>query len=194
MNTINYAVFPSIITEVFCDSYYTIRNSLIDWIYQYQKTTNTVIFSNRGGWQSPSHFHEQESFLEFKDFILNNTYIALQYYNCDFKLSNMWININKSGNYNTQHCHPKSILSGVFWVKTSDNCGKLSFQSPNSFVEAPLLDSMDENIKKDQNYYHTFDFCPQEGRIILFPSHLYHLVEPNESEEDRISIAFNLNT
>jgi len=26
----------------------------------------------------------------------------------------------------------------------------------------------------------------------MFPSHLMHLVEPNESDEDRISIAFNL--
>ena len=30
------------------------------------------------------------------------------------------------------------------------------------------------------------------GKIIIFPSHLHHLVEENKSNDDRISVSFNL--
>ena len=33
---------------------------------------------------------------------------------------------------------------------------------------------------------------PQEGMIMFFPSWLEHDVEPSKSDEDRISIAFNV--
>ena len=32
---------------------------------------------------------------------------------------------------------------------------------------------------------------PLEGRIIMFPSWLWHCVEPNESNDIRISVSFN---
>jgi len=188
----NYTVFPSIITETQCDLYNYIRKDLIDWIYKYQSTTETVYMSNRGGWQSPSDFYQQESFSEFKNYILNNTFQSLTHYNRRFELDNMWININKKGNYNAAHWHPGCILSGVFWIKVPENCGKLVFQNPHSFVEHKLMGCVDNDVKKEHNYYPTFEFTPQEGTLITFPSHLQHLVEPNESDEDRISIAFNL--
>ena len=36
-----------------------------------------------------------------------------------------------------------------------------------------------------------FFYEPKRGRILLFPSYLGHEVEPNITDEDRISIAFN---
>jgi len=188
----NYTVFPSIITETECDLYHYIRKDLIDWIYNYQSMTDSVFLTNRGGWQSPSDFYQQESFSEFKNYILSNTFQSLTHYNHRFELRNMWININKKDNYNEIHCHPASILSGVFWVKTPKNCGKLIFPNPHSFVEYDLIECIDSDVKKEHNYTHTFGFAPQEGTLITFPSHLQHLVELNESDEDRISIAFNL--
>ena len=34
-------------------------------------------------------------------------------------------------------------------------------------------------------------FKPQEGEMMIFPAWLRHAVTPNESTQDRISIAFN---
>jgi uncharacterized protein (TIGR02466 family) len=193
MNIHNYTVFPSILTEVECDLFKYIQKDLIEWIYSYQKTTESVSHSNRGGWQSPSNFHLDKSFSEFKNYILNNSYQSLQHYNCNFCLSNMWININKKRDYNICHDHPNSILSGVFWIDVPDNSGRLVFRSPNYFIENLLLDNVTEEVKKTYNYSHTFEFFPKEGTVVLFPSHLLHHVEMNETDQDRISIAFNLN-
>ena len=32
---------------------------------------------------------------------------------------------------------------------------------------------------------------PKEGRILMFPAWLWHCVEPNESNDIRISVSFN---
>ena len=41
-------------------------------------------------------------------------------------------------------------------------------------------------------YCGDYDFYPKEGRLLLFPSHLTHLVQQNESRQDRVSISFNI--
>ncbi len=37
-------------------------------------------------------------------------------------------------------------------------------------------------------------YKPTEGLFIIFPSWLWHGVEPNQSEESRISLSFNIGT
>lgn len=186
-------LFPSIVSEVDCDYFTFIQSHLIDWIYNYQKNTDGVVHSNSGGWQSPSDFYLDDSFSEFADYILQNSLAALTHYNLEFKMSNMWININRKGDYNMMHNHPLSVMSGVLWVKTPEKCGSLRFESPHSFTQHLLLNNVDSEVAKEQNYYSEYTFNPKEGTMILFPSDLLHGVEPNESDEDRISIAFNLN-
>lgn len=193
MNIHHRTLFPSIVSEVECDYFKLIQPNLIDWIYNYQKTTYSAVHSNRGGWQSPSDFYLDDSFSEFSNYIIQNSLIALTHYNLEFELSNMWININRRGDYNIIHDHPGSTISGVLWVKTPKNCGSLVFHSPHSFVQHLLLQNVDSEIAKEQNYYDNYMFNPKEGTMIIFPSDLKHGVEPNESDEDRISIAFNLN-
>jgi uncharacterized protein (TIGR02466 family) len=186
-------LFPSIVTEIECDFYSFIQPNLIEWIYDYQKITDGVIISNRGGWQSPSDFYLDESFNIFTDYILKHALMGLGHYDLDFKLSNMWININKKGDYNISHNHPQSIISGVFWAKTPEKCGSLVFHSPNDFTQNLLLENVQPEVEKKQNYSSFYNFTPKEGTMIIFPSDLLHAVESNESDEDRISIAFNLN-
>jgi uncharacterized protein (TIGR02466 family) len=193
MNITNYALFPTIVTEVECNLFKYIKEDLTRWIYNYKSKTEGVVHSNRGGWQSPSDFYADPSFSEFAEYIVKNANDALCHYTCKFGLNNIWININKKGDYNVCHDHPKSTISGVLWVKTPENCGKLSFRSPHSFVEHSLFEYADETIKKERNYYNDFHFFPKEGTMVLFASHLLHDVDQNESDEDRISIAFNLN-
>lgn len=191
MNVFNHAVFPSIITEIECACFDHIQQPLIDWIYEYQKKDTGVVISNRGGWQSHSDFYKEESFSKYFHYILQSSLSEIKFYNYNFKLANMWININEKNSYNVAHCHPVSLLSGVLWVKTPDNCGELKFSSPNLFSESELLSNAILEVKREKNYTTEVSFNPSAGKMLLFPAHLQHYVEPNESDEDRISIAFN---
>ena len=49
-----------------------------------------------------------------------------------------------------------------------------------------------EEIAKEYNLYNVYWMEPLEGTIIMFPSHIQHGVDMNESRQDRISASFNL--
>jgi uncharacterized protein (TIGR02466 family) len=193
MKIYRHSIFPSIISEIQCETYNEVKTDMLTWIYEYSLHNTGICVSNRGGWHSTSDMHHQASFDKIKTYIEEHISVGLLMYNCNFKIDAMWININQKGNYNACHDHPGSILSGVFWVKSSDNCGKLTFHSKSSFMEYELIKNIDDDIAKSFNYYEEFEFTPIEGSLVIFPAHLMHDVEPNDSDEDRISISFNLN-
>ena len=103
-----------------------------------------------------------------------------------------WININPPGAFNVKHNHPASDLAGVLWIKAPKNSGKIVFDSPNNHSSYHEIESYSEEFKYSSNIYQTFYFIPTEGTILIFPSYLRHLVEENKSEEDRISVSFNI--
>src|SRR5690606_27987722 len=37
----------------------------------------------------------------------------------------------------------------------------------------------------------SFDACPEEGRVVIFPSHLMHMVFPDEGDEDRVIVSLH---
>jgi len=146
--------------------------------------------SNVNGYQSKHFFKEKDLVIKpalykiFKDSICNVL-------NGDIKLLNYWININGKGAYNRKHNHPQANFSGVYFIQSPKNCGELIFDNPHSFTAFDELSS----YKKDfinQGYQHkAIAVKPKAGRLIIFPSYLMHGVQENESDEERISIAFN---
>ena len=104
----------------------------------------------------------------------------------------MWININGKGHYNKLHHHPLSDLSGVFWIKASKNSGNLEFTSPHDFVQANEMSCYTKKYRDDNKIFSSYYFNPSAGRVMIFPSFLLHHVLPNNSNEDRISVSFNL--
>ncbi|MDB4335712.1 2OG-Fe(II) oxygenase family protein [bacterium] len=102
-----------------------------------------------------------------------------------------WININGKKDYNVAHAHPKGIISGVFYVKVPENSGEIILQHPGlQVLESYWSSYYDEYTKYNSA---TWSFAPKENKLLLFPSWLLHSVEPNLSDEKRISISFNFN-
>ena len=154
-------------------------------------------FSNYGGYQSNN--------LENNEY----TYLFLsQISNCvkelsdgigikrrRLKLHNFWCNFNGPKDFNTLHTHPQSLISGVFYIKTPDNCGNLILKNRNGDLIKSYFDQW--YLKEEQDYElneitsQIWRIIPEKNNIILFPSWLEHYVEPNNSTEERISIAFN---
>ena len=98
-----------------------------------------------------------------------------------------WINENNYSNYNILHSHlGNSIsLSGIYYVKHPLKSGKLGFYNTNH--EGTSLPFIFEGF----DTYNWLDV--KEGDFLLFPSSYRHCVGPNLSDENRISISFNLN-
>ena len=102
------------------------------------------------------------------------------------KMDESWINYSKPNYYQEFHMHPESDISGIFYVTAPANSGDLLFNSPSSAFNYHKLTHRSRRMHPNVTYQ------PYEGRTIMFPSYLEHMVGLNKSENERISIAFNV--
>ena len=151
--------------------------SALEYVYSLRGAYGSIQASNIGGWQLP---------IEYSDTPLCtilNKMVSLanrKYGGGPFQIDNAWININKSGDYNTPHIHPGSVLSGCLYLKVP--AGDIYFIDPRPMhrFTTPMEQSTYKSIK------------PMEGSCIIFPSWLEHGVTPYPGEGDRVTIAFNM--
>lgn len=186
------SIFPSICHFIHDESYQDTKDSLIKWLYDYSKKNKGVEISNAGGYQSSSDFYYDRGFKPYLKRLTGLLGQLSNFYTCSFAIKNMWFNINKPGDYNKGHIHPDCDMVGVWWLQCDDKSGTLQFDNPNLHGQYKMLANLNEQIKKEVNFYTCYFLQPTEGTIALMPSNLYHWVEKNESSKDRISIAFNL--
>ena len=104
-------------------------------------------------------------------------------------LGGMWANVNPPGGMNRAHMHPNSLWSGVYYVKAPQNCGHLKIDDPRSVASMSRPKQKEEQLP-DRLLRETH-YEPIAGRCIMFPSWLMHCVDPNNSNDIRISVSFN---
>jgi uncharacterized protein (TIGR02466 family) len=146
--------------------------------------------SNLGGWQSKD-FADYSKIRNFEYKIKECFYSCFEqmgYHKPNDIIMNCWININKKGDRNKPHVHSHSVYSGVYYVKTNDKSGNIIFE--RNQLDAFLIGAVPVKTPTELN---SCKVChkPVNGKVVIFPSQISHYVEPNESDEDRISIAFN---
>lgn len=100
-------------------------------------------------------------------------------------ITQSWANYTEEGQYHHKHAHPNSIVSGVFYPKANRAVDKIYFYKDGY-----------ERIKFPADEYNSYNseswwFEVGAGDLILFPSHLTHMVQSKKDEDTRISIAFN---
>ncbi len=101
----------------------------------------------------------------------------------------MWGVINSRGHSNATHNHPGSWLSGVYYAKVPKNvakAGSLGFRDP--ILARTYTRSFYRSVQAE-----VCAIEPGEGKMMIFPSWCEHHVAPNNTDEDRIAIAFNIN-
>jgi len=143
------------------------------------------------GWHSPTTMHQKEEYTPLIKELYNMMHEVWKEEWLDRKpfLGNMWANINYSGGYNRPHIHPNSLFSGVYYVKTQNNCGNLVVNDPRPGIQTTMPSRVKGTPPKD--LWREAHFIPQTGRIIMFPACLWHCVENNNSNDVRISVSFN---
>jgi len=124
---------------------------------------------------------KQKIIKAYEDFLNNNLH-----YENKFKITTSWITRTLPSQKSHAHNHLNSMFSGVFYIQTKKNCGKIQFQ--NLFNKTFHL-----NVKSYNIYNSDFwEIEPLDGLILIFPSEIYHQVLENFSDIERVSIAFNL--
>lgn len=184
--------FPSMVHEFKNPEFGDIKNELIEYVYNERKNDpEGESFSNRGGWQStPFKISDENNIIHsyIYDSIANFTVI-----NQDTRMYvDAWMNINPKGAGNEKHTHPSCAFAGVIWLKIPENSGNLFFYSPFGHIGIDEIMAYDQDFVNSFNIPHTAFTTPEEGKMLIFSSHLEHSVSENNSDEDRISISFNI--
>lgn len=158
-------------------------DSTIEKILDHQRNVPTVDRSNTGGYQGHG----------FKDPCLKDLIKNLIPQRADKPIKSFemqtWVNVNDTDHWNDIHQHndPGVLLSGIIYIKTPKKCGNLRLYDPRFFLAG---NAYFQYYNQGQGNYITVE--PKESMIIFFPPYLPHMVEPNRSDQTRMSIAFNI--
>jgi uncharacterized protein (TIGR02466 family) len=104
----------------------------------------------------------------------------------NFKIMNSWINIAEKGVKHDYHSHPGYTIAGVYYFRVSDEQGGICFNNPNLMI-------YNAHFPEGRCSPQSVELIPKDGDIVLFPAWLQHSTHENKTDEERISIAFNIN-
>jgi uncharacterized protein (TIGR02466 family) len=102
----------------------------------------------------------------------------------DYRIQGAWSVRLRPGGFHRDHFHPEGWLSSAFYVETPDAAldtpdrqGWIRFGQPPYVTQPPL--PADHYVR------------PKPGRLVLFPSYMWHGTVPFTTDEARMTIAFD---
>ena len=146
--------------------------------------------SDTKNWQSIADLHKMIIYDTLTNKILEyskNVFDKLELKYDSFKITDMWSNVLKPGETHRPHTHSNNMLSGVYYVDAIETSG-IIFTDPR-----PQAGVIQPDVNKqilDNASIVKYDSAT--NRMILFPSWLQHYVPVNETNKNRISVAFNI--
>jgi len=144
------------------------------------------------GWHSKDKLHQRPEMQDFLTILHDNIAEVSRAYRIDTKqagleLATSWIIVNGTFASGAVHCHPNAFLSGVYYINAPENCGDIYFQDPRHAAlmgACPVTEHAPWTVRQ-------ISYRPTPGGMLIFPSWLYHGVEPNLSDTPRVSLSFN---
>ena len=151
-------------------------------------------YSNEGCWRSNFEYGNEINWLreEVKNYTIQicNTYatidnvfkeqISKENNMLDFKI---WTNVNEPNSTNDIHTHKEFSFACTYYLQGT-NTGKLTFINP-----ANILNEC--NLKSP--FVRNYSVEPKDGDLFIWPAWIPHKVDRNESDRQRINLAFNIN-
>ena len=163
----------------------TFNEDFTSWILGIKEKEKSVRKSNRGGWQSELYDSKNEMFEplinEIREFC-SNLPLNIK----EIIIPQLWVNVNKRGDWNIIHQHGQYDLSGTYYVKVPKDSGRLVFRDPRpaAIGNKFMINRFDNGEIKNVNV--------MEGMLGIWPAYLDHFVEPSNTDEERISISFDI--
>lgn len=106
-------------------------------------------------------------------------------YQVDLRITQSWANYTNTGQFHHKHEHPNSFVSGVFYVDTDPEQDRIYFYR-SGYQQIKFL-TENWNEFNSESWW----FTAEPNKLLLFPSHLTHMVETKQGENTRISVSFN---
>ena len=139
--------------------------------------------------QTEPDLHNLPSFKQLSIFVsqlCSDALIQEGYEKQKIEITQMWANRQTDGSHHPPHTHGNSILSGIYYIKSTDNSAKTQFFDPK--IQAHRFKPRREKSNWDNSSM--IEFSAVTGTGLIFPSWLSHWTPINTDE--RISISWNI--
>lgn len=103
--------------------------------------------------------------------------------NIYYRISTSWFAKFEAGCYAHIHNHGHADISGAYYFKMPEGASEFFITSPTPQFDPSFL------------FHHLgfrTNFAPPQGSLMMMPGFINHGVKMNETEEDRVSLAFNI--
>jgi uncharacterized protein (TIGR02466 family) len=143
------------------------------------------------GWQSEQTLHQRAELAQLVTCIQAATRSILRFLRVGpegFDITGCWATVLARDAAHKPHSHPNNYLSGVYYLRTHPGADTINFHDPRhqaGVIRPPVVELTGENT--DQVVVRV-----SNGTMLLFPSYLEHSVDASDSDEERISISFNI--
>ena len=92
------------------------------------------------------------------------------------------------GDRHGRHCHPGSLLSGVYYLKVPEGSAEIMFYDPR-----PAKDILNIPRKESTEVNRTdIKIQPKQGTLLIWESWIHHEVLYNHSKDARTTVVFNI--
>jgi uncharacterized protein (TIGR02466 family) len=189
-------IMPIFINFLAVESLRLDNEKLEKFCLERKKASAGRVVSNGGGWQSDNLDITTPELAELFAEVgkrLDEVHRAFEFNPSTRQvITEAWININQKGHFNYSHDHPGSLFSAVYYVKGGADKGELELKTPIAAHTYTISGEMVGSFNAFTG--HAMVIPPVTGDLLIFPSWLLHRVNMSQSEEERISIAFNTRT
>ena len=185
-------ILGDFIHEYTLDNHEQLNKAAIEFFYALKEMNwkgPSDQISNRKGWQKNNVESlpqmtalSKAIFTEFEKFVVAELAPVKE---LSIYLGNMFVNINPPGAYHLPHIHD-GHWTGVYYLSAPKDCGDLSIMKPHQCATQAEQTKWFANVRLEE------DITPKAGTGYFFPTHLVHYVHENLSDEDRISVAYNI--
>lgn len=155
-----------------------------EWLFSGEKKDKSLSYVS-----NDRYILERKDFKTLKQKILKefNVYKGqvLRFKN-DFEITTSWLTLTDKNRYSILHNHTNCMFSGILYLNANENDGDLYFEN--------VSDKRYYLIPEEYNVYnsHSQNIKPKTGKILFFPSEMYHQILKNNTKNNRVSLAFNL--
>jgi len=161
-----------------------IDETLLDFVNQLEQRQNQGNMTS-----TDSYVLNNPEFEPVKDFIDSSLQEYLEQTinpkeNINLTITQSWINYSLPGQYHHKHAHPNSLVSGVLYLASSEQ-DKIYFYR-SGYQQLKVL-PLDWNMYNSESWW----FEANSGKLVVFPSHLEHMVPQVAPPGPRISLSFN---
>lgn len=108
--------------------------------------------------------------------------------NHPLNMQQSWLNVYYTNVGMNSHYHSNSFLSGVFYITSGSPISFTSDLSKTNYSVEALPSSPSLFLP---SVIPSFTFHPNPGTLLIFSSNTNHFVLPHNSNQERISLAFN---